>query len=148
VPVFEVVQVIYNLFDRSPETDLLDHCRAAGVGVVARAPFDEGILTGAVRADTTFLPGDWRERYFRDDRRAQAAQHADALLPLLGDDARTLPELALRFCLSRPEVSTVIPGMRRREHVLANAMVSDGRVLSPRVLDRLAEHAWEKNWYT
>ena len=68
-------------------------------------------------------------------------------LALLGEEAGTLPELALRFVLSRPEVSTVIPGMRRPEHARANAAVSDGRVLSPELLRRLEHHAWEKNWY-
>ena len=63
-----------------------------------------------MRPDTRFPDGDWRHRYFRGDRRAEAARRADALVPLLGDEAKTLPELALRFILSRPEVSTVIPG--------------------------------------
>ena len=59
----------------------------------------------------------------------------------------TLPELALRFCLTSGPISTVIPGMRTMEHVLANTAVSDGRRLSDGMLQRLLEHAWEKNWY-
>jgi aryl-alcohol dehydrogenase-like predicted oxidoreductase len=94
-----------------------------------------------------FPPKDWRNRYFRGERRDEAARRADALAECLGDEARTLPELALRFVLSRPEVSTVIPGMRRPEHARANAAVSDGRALSPALLARLAPHAWDKNWY-
>jgi aryl-alcohol dehydrogenase-like predicted oxidoreductase len=104
-------------------------------------------LTGAVRADTEFPEGDWRHRYFRGDRRAQAAKRADALRELLGDEAKTLPELALRFILAAPEVSTIIPGMRRPEHARANAAVSDGRKLSAAMLERLRSHAWDKNWY-
>ena len=117
------------------------------LGIINRVPFDEGALTGAIRPDTKFLKGDWRERYFRGDRPAEAARRADALKPLLGAEASTLAELALRFCLSRPEVSTVIPGARKPEHAQANASVSDGRLLSPALLGRLADHAWEKNWY-
>jgi aryl-alcohol dehydrogenase-like predicted oxidoreductase len=147
VPPIEAAQAIYNIFDRSPERSLFALARERGVGVIARCPFDEGALTGAIRADTTFPRGDWRAVYFRGDRKAEAEARADALRVLLGDEATSLAELALRFCLSRPEVSTVIPGMRRAEHARANAAVADGRALSPALLARLDEHAWEKNWY-
>ncbi len=146
-PLIESVQLIYNIFDRSPERGALDRARRNGLGVIVRVPFDEGALTGGVREDTVFPEGDWRHRYFRGDRRAEAARRADALSQLLGEEARTLPELALRFCLSRSEVATVIPGMRRASHARANAAVSDGRTLSPGLLERLRSHAFEKNWY-
>ena len=146
-PLFATAQVIYNIFDRSPEKDLFALAREKNIGIIVRVPFDEGTLTGAIRPDTHFPKGDWRHRYFRGERRGEAARRADALMPLLGDGATTLPELALRFVLSRPEVSTVIPGMRRVEHARANAAVSDGRLLDPALLNRLEAHAWEKNWY-
>lgn len=145
-PLIESVQLIYNIFDRSPERGTFPQTRRNDVGVIVRVPFDEGALTGNVRADTVFPDGDWRHFYFKGDRKAEAGHHADALLPLLGDEAVTLPELALRFCLSRPEVGTVIPGMRRPEHARANAAVSDGRRLSSGLLKRLEAHAWDKDW--
>jgi aryl-alcohol dehydrogenase-like predicted oxidoreductase len=146
-PIFETAQIIYNIFDRSPEKDLFALASERDLGIIVRVPFDEGALTGAIRPDTTFPEGDWRHRYFQGDRKAQAAKRADALAELLGEEAATLPELALRFILSRPEVSTVIPGMRRPEHARANAAVSDGRKLSAAMLKRLAPHAWDKSWY-
>ena len=146
-PIFETAQVIYNIFDRSPERELFALARERDLGIIVRVPFDEGALTGAVGPDTRFPDGDWRHRYFREDRKVEAKRRADALRPLLGDEAQTLPELALRFVLSRPEVSTVIPGMRRPEHARANAPVSDGRRLSPALLEKLSAHAWDKNWY-
>lgn len=146
-PIFEVAQVIYNIFDRSPEGATFDLVRAKGLGVIVRVPFDEGALTGAVRPDTTFPEGDWRHRYFRGERKAEAARRADALAELLGEEATTLPELALRFVLSRAEVATVIPGMRRPPHARANAAVSDGRTLSKALLRKLRAHAWVKNWH-
>ena len=146
-PIFESVQLIYNIYDRAPEGGTFDLAREKNLGVIVRVPFDEGALTGAIRPDTTFPDGDWRNRYFRGDRKGEAARRADALAELLGDEAATLPELALRFVLSRPEVSTVIPGMRRPEHARTNAAVSDGRPLSPGLLRRLRAHAWTKNWH-
>ena len=146
-PLFATAQVIYNIFDRSPEKELFALAREKNIGIIVRVPFDEGTLTGAIRPETQFAAGDWRHRYFRGDRRAEAARRADALLPLLGDGVKTLPELALRFVLTRPEVSTVIPGMRRAEHARANAAVSDGRLLDSSLLFNLNAHAWTKNWY-
>ncbi len=147
LPIFETAQVIYNIFDRSPETALFALAESKPLGVIVRVPLDEGALTGNVRSTTEFPPGDWREQYFGGDRRAEAERRADALAMLLDGEVRTLPELALRFCLSAPAVSTVIPGMRRAEHVRRNAAVSDGGSLSAGLLARLAEHAWDKNWY-
>ena len=147
-PIFASAQVIYNIFDCSPEKDLFALAREKNIGIIVRVPFDEGTLTGAIRPETRFPDGDWRHRYFRGERRTEAARRADALLTLLGQEAASLPELALRFVLSKSEVSTVIPGMRRVEHARANAAVSDGRPLTPALLDRLRAHAWAKNWYS
>lgn len=146
-PLFETAQVIYNIYDRTPEKALFALAKQKPLGIIVRVPFDEGALTGRIRADTVFPPGDWREDYFAGDRRAEAGRRADALAKVLGDEAETLPELALRFCLSRPEVSTVIPGMRRAEHVRANVAAVSKGPLSPPMISRLAAHAWDKNWY-
>jgi aryl-alcohol dehydrogenase-like predicted oxidoreductase len=146
-PVFETAQVIYNIYDRSPEVALFELARTKPLGLIVRVPFDEGALTGSIRANMVFPAEDWRELYFAGDRRAQAEARANALSELLGEEVRTLPELALRFCLSPPEVSTVIPGMRRVEHVLSNVAASEAGPLSPGLLSRLEEHAWDKNWY-
>lgn len=146
-PLIEVVQVIYNIFDPTPAGELFAVAAEHDVGVIARVPLDEGGLTGALDAETEFPPRDWRNRYFRDDRLSQLVDRTDALAALLGDEATSLPELALRFCLSPPAVSTVIPGMRREAHVRANIAAGDGRALSPELLARLAEHAWDRNWY-
>ena len=146
-PLFETAQVIYNIYDRSPERALFDLARSKPLGIIVRVPFDEGALTGQIRATTVFPPGDWREEYFRGDRRAEAERRGQALAQLLGEEVETLPELALRFCLSSPAVSTVIPGMRRPAHVRQNAAASAKGPLSPRLLSQLGGHAWDKNWY-
>jgi aryl-alcohol dehydrogenase-like predicted oxidoreductase len=117
------------------------------VGVLARVPLDEGGLTGGITPHTTFPERDWRNQYFAGDRKRQVHERATALQALLGEEARTLPELALRFCLSHDAVSTVIPGMRRIASVEANAAVSDGRRLSPALRERLRAHAWPRNFY-
>jgi aryl-alcohol dehydrogenase-like predicted oxidoreductase len=146
-PIFETAQVIYNIYDRSAETELFALARNKPLGIIARVPFDEGALTGQIKADTVFPPGDWRAEYFAGERKAEAERRGKALAAVLDDQVQTLPELALRFCLSAPEVSTVIPGMRRPAHVRQNVSVSSKGALSSGLLAKLKPHAWEKNWY-
>jgi aryl-alcohol dehydrogenase-like predicted oxidoreductase len=146
--VVDAVQVIYNVFDQSPEDELLPACLEHGVGVLARVPFDEGSLTGRIGPDTTFPEGDFRRRYFRDGRLQEVDEHVRALLEDLGIEREELPELALRYVLSHPAVSTVIPGMRSVRNVERNAAVGDGRGLPAEQLERLrGRHRWERNFY-
>jgi aryl-alcohol dehydrogenase-like predicted oxidoreductase len=143
----DAVQVIYNIFDQSPEENLFPLCLALNVGVLARVPLDEGGLTGAITPETRFPPGDWRERYFRGDRKRQVAERVAALRQELEGVEGTLAEIALRFCLSHSAVSSVIPGMRRRETVESSCRASRLGPLEPGVLERLKRHAWRRNFY-
>jgi aryl-alcohol dehydrogenase-like predicted oxidoreductase len=145
--VIDSFQVIYNIFDQSPEDELFPLCRELNIGVIVRVPFDEGGLTGTITPGTVFADEDWRGWYFRGDRKAEIQKHVGSLQALLGEEARTLPELALRFCLHPPEVSTVIPGMRIAAHAEANCAVSDGRRLSDELLAGLRRQRWNKNYY-
>ena len=146
-PIFETAQVIYNIYDRSPERALFQLAKTKPLGVIVRVPFDEGALTGHIRSDTIFPAGDWRAEYFSGDRRAEAERRGKALAQVLDDEVQTLPELALRFCLSSPAVATVIPGMRRAAHVRQNVGAAEKGRLTPGMLAKLEGHAWEKNWY-
>ena len=146
--IFDTFQIIYNVFDQGPEAEFLPACRDLGRGVIVRVPFDEGALTGAVRPETTFPKGDFRNHYFGGDRKKQVWERVQKLSGFLEGEARTLPELALRFCLSHEAVSTVIPGMRKPKNVEANTAVSDGRRLSPGTLEALRAHAWERDFYS
>jgi aryl-alcohol dehydrogenase-like predicted oxidoreductase len=143
----DAVQVIYNIFDQSPEENLFPLCLALNVGVLARVPLDEGGLTGAITPETKFPPGDWRERYFRGDRKRQVAERVAALRRDLEGVEGTLAEIALRFCLSHTAVSSVIPGMRRRETVESSCRASQLGPLAPDVLEKLKRHAWRRNFY-
>ncbi len=139
--------MIYNIFDRSAEHRLFSLSQSHSIGVINRVPFDEGTLAGAILPRTRFRRKDWRNYYFRGDRKAQAYERVHALECLLGDEAQDLAELALRFCLSQPAVSVVIPGMRRTNHVTTNCSAADGRLLSTALLKKLKTHEWKKNWY-
>ena len=141
--VVDAVQVIYNIFDQNPEDELFPACREKGVAVIARVPFDEGSLTGTLTVDATWPRGDWRNTYFVAENLKASVAHADALKPLL-PDGRTMPEMALRFILNNQDVSTIIPGMRKRRHVDANLAASDQGPLPAQLHAELRKHRWDR----
>ena len=143
----DTVQVIYNIFDQSPEDKLYPYCRRHNIGMIARVPFDEGSLTGKIRPNTQFAPGDFRDQYFAGDRKQQVWDHVQRLVADTGIKLEDLPSAALRFTISHEAVSTVIPGMRTAEHVAANVAAGEAGPLSADLLARLRQHRWERNFY-
>jgi aryl-alcohol dehydrogenase-like predicted oxidoreductase len=139
------VQVVYNVFDQNPEDELFPMCRELGVAVIARVPFDEGSLTGTMTRGMTWPSGDWRNLYFSREKLATILDHVDALKTDL-PASMTMPEAAMRFILAHPDVTTVIPGMRRVQHVESNLAVSDGRPLRREALERLRRHRWIRTY--
>jgi aryl-alcohol dehydrogenase-like predicted oxidoreductase len=144
----DTVQVIYNVFDQSPEDELFPACREHDVGVIARVPFDEGGLTGTIGPDTEFPEGDFRAHYFGGDRRRELDERVRAILADLGIDRSELPAVALRYVLSEPTVSAVIPGMRSIRNVERNLAVSETGPLAGDQLERLHAHRWVRDFYT
>jgi len=144
----DTVQVIYNVFDQSPEDDLFPACNEHGVGVIARVPLDEGGLTGAIGPDTEFSEGDFRSSYFRGDRKREVQERVRAIAGDLGIAEDGLADVALRFVLSEPTVSAVIPGMRSVRNVERNVATSDGRGLPGDWRDRLRAHRWVRDFYS
>lgn len=143
----ETVQVIYNVFDQSPQDRLLDVCQSHGVGVIVRVALDEGALTGRITPDTTFPEGDWRQGYFGGQRKQELQEHLRAIERDLGITTQQLPETALRYVLSHPAVSTVIVGMRSVANVERNVKLADGKGLPREQVEKLHAHRWDRNWY-
>jgi aryl-alcohol dehydrogenase-like predicted oxidoreductase len=139
----DAVQVIYNIFDQNPEDELFPACKELDVAVIARVPFDEGTLTGNLTKESRWPEGDWRNTYFVPANLAASVEHGDALKPLV-PQARTLPEMALRFILDNPLVSTVIPGMRKTAHVESNIAVSESSSLPQELHVHLKGHRWDR----
>jgi aryl-alcohol dehydrogenase-like predicted oxidoreductase len=144
----ESVQVIYNVFDQMPEDRLFPICRIHNVGVIARVPLDEGSLGGKMTLQTRFPANDWRAGYFNPKNLAETVARVEELKKLV-PEGMTLPDMALRFILSDPAVSTLIAGMRSADHVRANLAVSDEGPLPVELLAKLRAHRWDRrpaNW--
>jgi aryl-alcohol dehydrogenase-like predicted oxidoreductase len=139
----DVVQVIYNIFDQSPEDELFPLCREMNIGVIARVPFDEGSLGGKMTLETRFPAGDWRAGYFGPENLPATIRRVEKLKTIL-PAGMSLPEMALRFILSHPAVSTTIPGMRRADHVRQNIGASDAGPLDKSLLTELKRHRWDR----
>ncbi len=144
----DTVQVIYNIFDQTPASSLFPACVKHGVGVIVRVPFDEGALTGRITEATVFPEGDFRNHYFRDDRKKQVEERVKAIAADTGLASVTdVANLAMRYCLSEAAVSTVIPGMRSMSSVDGNVRASDNGPLDAAQLETLRKHAWDRNFY-
>jgi aryl-alcohol dehydrogenase-like predicted oxidoreductase len=139
----DAVQVIYNIFDQNPEDELFPACAERDVAVIARVPFDEGTLTGTLTTESRWPEGDWRNTYFVPENLIPSVERAERLRPLVppGED---MPSMALRFILSNPTVSTIIPGMRKVRHVAANIAASDAGPLPAELLAALRRHRWDR----
>jgi aryl-alcohol dehydrogenase-like predicted oxidoreductase len=141
--IIDSVQVVYNIFDQAAEDELFPYCQEHDIAVIARVPFDEGSLTGTLTADSRWPQGDWRNVYFSQENLSATLPRVERL-KMLVPDGMDLPDLALRFILMHPAVSTTIPGMRHLGHVDRNLAASDGEQLPPRLRDALRAHRWER----
>ena len=146
----DAVQVIYNIFDQNPEDELFPACEEMKVAVIARVPFDEGTLTGTLTKESKWPEGDWRSTYFVPENLFPSVERADALKELLRkwnqehSSRITMPEMALRFILTNPTVSTIIPGMRKLSNVETNIAASDAGPLPAELYELLKQHRWER----
>ncbi len=143
----DVCQVVFNIFEQGPAEQLFPLAAKENVGIVVRCPLDEGALAGKITPDSTFPEGSFQDFYFRGERKREVWQRTQALQFLLHGDVDSLPEAALRYCLSFPAVSSVIVGMRTPAHVKANVMTSDKGVLPAEDLACLGSHAWPHNFW-
>jgi aryl-alcohol dehydrogenase-like predicted oxidoreductase len=139
----DAVQVIYNVFDQAPEDELFPICRKHGVGVIARVPLDEGSLSGSFTKNTRFPADDWRSRYFGPENLPETLERVDRLKALV-PPCMTLPQLALRFVLANPTVSTVIVGMRDLRHIEENLACSGAEPLPAELIEALRSHRWDR----
>ncbi|MHB8579248.1 MAG: aldo/keto reductase [Ignavibacteriaceae bacterium] len=145
----DVVQVIYNIFEQYPEFNLFPVCKNLGTAVIVRVPFDEGSLTGKFNFDTKFPSGDIRQHYFRGNNLNSVLKRVEKIMKFKNKNhpEMSMPEYALRFCLSNDAVCSVIPGIRNVLQAENNTMVSDGNYLSENELLEMKEFYWRKDFW-
>jgi aryl-alcohol dehydrogenase-like predicted oxidoreductase len=148
-PRVATVQIILNVFRRKPLEQVLPAAAAAGVGIIARVPLASGLLSGKYDESTRFAADDHRS-YNRHGEVFDAGETFSGVPYGVGvvaarEVARLTPagaltaQLAVRWIVDQPGVSTVIPGARNVEQVRANAASADLAPLGDDLLDRLRE---------
>ncbi len=145
----ESQQVVFNLFEQRPADRLFPAGASTGTAFIARVPLDSGSLAGNWTADSyrSWPAGSQQHTMFRDGRFAETLARVEALKAACAPYYPTLAEAALRFVLSRPEVSTVIPGMSSPAEVDANIAYCDGQPFAAELVSVLRPHGWVRNYY-
>ena len=149
----DTVQVIFNLFQQEAASQILPVAAETGTGVLIRVALDEGSLTGKYGADHEYAESDFRRKFFQGDRQSRTVNRVNEIrrdLEQFGiDDQYSLADVALKFVLARPEVSSVLVGMRNTDQVEKNCRVSNRRDLNPEIIQHLHRHDWRRGvWYS
>jgi aryl-alcohol dehydrogenase-like predicted oxidoreductase len=118
-----VLQMEYNLLDQEAE-GVFAKAKAAGVGVISRVPLKRGLLSGRIDEQTHFVEGDRRRNILAPDKLPAMVARVKRIAEVVADYGRPLAEVAVRFCVSNPNVSLTIPGVRTPEQARANAAAS------------------------
>jgi len=118
-----VVQLDYSLLNRTPEADILPYCQERGIAVMARGPLAMGLLSGNYSAETVFTDP-VRTGWHKDEEAQAAFERRVAQVEKLKQVVKPGQEMvttALRYVLSNPVVSTVIPGAKSPAQAATNA---------------------------
>jgi len=141
----DLIEAPYSLLDQRAATRLFPLAQSYHVSIIARTPLASGALTGRWYAGMKFHRQDWRKRVFRGELLQQTLQRVARIQSLI-DPTQPLAQLALRFCLSHPAVTTVIPGVRSAEQVEHNLMARESALLPQETLDKLTQ-VWQQEMY-
>jgi aryl-alcohol dehydrogenase-like predicted oxidoreductase len=129
---FESIQANFNMMDiRIITSGLLKKIADTGIGLIARTPLAFGFLAIPMTGEEVFDSQDHRSRWSRAQIRAWANGARDLLACCEESQRATAAQVAIRFCLSYPQISTTIPGMLTPEEVKINSLASTAGVLSP-----------------
>lgn len=120
----DVVQYGYNMFDRRMQREIFPYCEQNGLGFMAYGSLAFGLLTGTFSADMDFGRGDWRARQgkmgsikmfeslFGEESFPRNVVAVEELRDIAARYDRSLPQLALRWAVTHPAVSTALVGCR------------------------------------
>jgi myo-inositol catabolism protein IolS len=129
----DVVQYGWNMFDRRMQHEILPYCQEHGIGFMAYGSLCFGLLTGTFTEDHDFGSGDWRSRrgnmgsikmfeaLFGPESFPTNVRAVEEMKGIAARYDKSLPQLALRWAISHPSVSTALVGCRNVDEVEDNA---------------------------
>jgi aryl-alcohol dehydrogenase-like predicted oxidoreductase len=132
----DIIEVPYSILDQRAVERLFSLAQEYHISIIARTPLASGALAGHWQEDMKFHRDDWRRRIFRGELLTQMIHRVDKIKSLV-DSTVPLSQIALRFCLSHPAVTTVIPGVRTAEQVQCDLSAYEKGPLSQQLQDHL-----------
>lgn len=120
----DVIQVVYNRLDQTPEERVFPSCREQNLGVLARVPLASGYLSGKYKPGAVFEANDVRHRHDEEERNKRLRLVEDIQRNEV-PEGLSMAQWALAWCLRHPAVTSVIPGCKNPEQVQSNAAVAD-----------------------
>lgn len=143
------IQTIVNIFDPLAFDSLIPACQENNVSVIARCVLDEGGLSGMLKKDTVFEEGDFREKYFTNGPQAEYVARVEKLKRFVPEHADSLAELAIRFVLTHPGVTTACISMHIPQFADQNIKAAERGPLAESVFHEIrCHHRWLHNLYT
>ncbi|MEM9410817.1 MAG: aldo/keto reductase [Planctomycetota bacterium] len=122
----DVLQVDYSILNRTAESDMLPYCLENDIGVIVRGPIAMGLLAGKFRSDSSFPADDFRQAWITDEQQNQqfradleVVERLCAFVP----SEQTMAQFALRFAMTNPAITTIIPGARNADQARSNTAV-------------------------
>jgi aryl-alcohol dehydrogenase-like predicted oxidoreductase len=140
----DIVEVPYSILDQRAAEHLFPLALKHHTSIIARSPLASEALTGLWDEHTKFPRGDWRKRVFRGEVLQRTVSRVNRIKALVGPDA-SLAQIALRFCLSHPAITTVIPGVRNAQQVKCNLSVLEQGPLPQKLLEQIVV-LWQEDF--
>jgi aryl-alcohol dehydrogenase-like predicted oxidoreductase len=147
--VVDSFQVIFNMFEQRPAQKLFPAGATSNSAFIARVPLDSGALVGnwTQASYGQFEVGSQQHNMFRGERFGETLKRVQALKDICLPYFPTLAEAAMRYVLSEPQISTLIPGMKNRKEVDMNIAYCDGADFPAGLKAQLPPHIWIRNYY-
>jgi aryl-alcohol dehydrogenase-like predicted oxidoreductase len=116
-------QVPYSMVERSIEKELVPYCLETGTSIIAYSPLQRGLLTGKIKPDHVFAPGDHRPGtlFYRPENIRRINAFLDKIRPLAGDKGVSLSQLVIRWTIDRPGITVALAGARNAAQAVENA---------------------------
>ncbi len=141
----DCLQMIYSIIEQEPASDFFPIAKEENVGLVSRVPHASEVLTGRYIEPPTFTEGDHRASR-KAEWMKEAIRKSEQVKFLIQDDARTMSQAAIKFCLAQPAIVSVLPNLTTLEELDEYTRTPETPDLTKEELVRLGE-LWQNDFY-
>jgi aryl-alcohol dehydrogenase-like predicted oxidoreductase len=139
----DALEVIYSIF-RQKNSEVFEEAKEAGIAIIARTVLESGFLTGKYKPGDEF--SDHRSRWTREKLSSIFKNVKDVEKLTIKPPFNSVAQVAIRFALDNPLITSIIPGARNAEQVKKNMEIRELPALSEDIRDELKKryyHSYE-----